>query len=116
MIQGQLHFYRLIRSTRPIERVSDNSQLELNWPSVPDSLRLFLQRECDSPEQIQYRTLMLAHDSIYLRYLLEVNHTHLCAFRNSVNPARGFFRILVRYPRRLSAYCLLPATLSPAAH
>jgi len=70
VIQGQLHFYRLFRSTGRIERVSDNAQLELNWPSVPDSLRFFLHRECDSPEQIEYRALMLAHDSIYLRYFL----------------------------------------------
>jgi hypothetical protein len=60
----------LFRSTGRIERVSDNARLELNWPSVPDSLRFFLHRECDSPEQIEYRALMLAHDSIYLRYFL----------------------------------------------
>jgi hypothetical protein len=37
VIQGQLHFYRLFRSTGRIERVSDHAELELNWPAIPDS-------------------------------------------------------------------------------
>ena len=68
VVQGQLHFYRLFRSTGKMERVSDNAVLELNWPAVPDSLRLFLHRECDSPHQLDFRAHMLMHDSVFGRY------------------------------------------------
>jgi hypothetical protein len=59
IIQGQLHFYRLFRSTGRIERVTDNAVLELNWPSIPDSFRLLLHRECDSQQQLDHRAYML---------------------------------------------------------
>jgi len=70
VIQGQLHFYRLFRSTGRMERVSDNAELELNWPAIPDSLRLFLKRECDSPQQLDFRAHMLMHDLLYGRYFI----------------------------------------------
>jgi len=70
VIQGQLHFYRLFRSTGRMERVSDNAELELNWPAIPDSLRLFLRRECDSLQQLDFRAHMLMHDSLYGQYFV----------------------------------------------
>jgi len=72
VIQGQLHFYRLFRSSGRIERVSDNAVLELNWPAVPDQVRFFLKRSCDSPEQLQYRAHMLMLDSIYGKYFAPI--------------------------------------------
>jgi len=42
VVQGQQHFYRLFRSTGRIERVTDNAVLELDWASIPDSMRLYL--------------------------------------------------------------------------
>src|SRR5262245_52547459 len=48
VIQGELHFYRLFRSTGRIERATDNAVMELDWASVPDQFRLVLHRECDS--------------------------------------------------------------------
>jgi hypothetical protein len=69
-VQGQLHFYRLFRSTCRIERVSDNAVLELNWPAVPDQLRLLLHRECDSPQQLDFRAHMLMYDSLFGQYFI----------------------------------------------
>ena len=68
VVQGQLHFYRLFRSTGKIERVSDNAVLELNWPAIPDGFRLRLKRECDSDEQLGLRATLLMYDSIYAGY------------------------------------------------
>lgn len=68
IIQGELHFYRLFQSTGRMECASDNRELELNWPSIPDSMRVYLRRECDSTEQVELRAHMLMHDSIYLKY------------------------------------------------
>ena len=65
IIQGQLHFYRLFRSTGRIERVTDNAVLELNWPSIPDSFRLILRRECDSQQQLDHRAYMLMNDAVF---------------------------------------------------
>jgi hypothetical protein len=70
VVQGQLHFYRLFRSTGRMERVSDNAELALNWPAIPDSVRLFLHRECDSSQQIDFRAHMLMHDSVYGKYFV----------------------------------------------
>jgi hypothetical protein len=70
IVQGQLHFYRLFRSTCRMERVSDNAVLELNWQSVPDQLRLFLHRECDSPQQLDFRAHMLMHDGLFGQYFI----------------------------------------------
>ena len=70
VIQGQLHFYRLFRSTGRVERVSDNAVVELNWPAIPDQLRVFLSRECDSPQQLDFRAHMLMYDSLYRKYLI----------------------------------------------
>jgi hypothetical protein len=70
IVQGQLHFYRLFRSTCRMERVSDNAILELNWPAVPDQLRLFLHRECDSPQQLDFRAHMLMHDGLFGQYFI----------------------------------------------
>jgi hypothetical protein len=68
VVQGQLHFYRIYRSTCRIERVTDNKELELNWPAIPDSFRLTLHRECDSAEQLYLRATMLMYDSINGEY------------------------------------------------
>jgi hypothetical protein len=65
IIQGQLHFYRLFRSTGRIERVTDNAALELNWPSIPDSFRLLLHRECDSQQQLDHRAYMQMNDAVF---------------------------------------------------
>jgi hypothetical protein len=37
IVQGQIHFYRISRSTGRIERAGDNSVLELDWHSLPIS-------------------------------------------------------------------------------
>ena len=71
VVQGQMHFYRLFRSTGRIERVSDNAVLELNWAAIPDEFRLRLRRECDSEEQLGLRATLLMYDSIYGSYFTE---------------------------------------------
>jgi hypothetical protein len=68
VIQGQLHFYRLYRSTGRIERATDNALMELEWAAVPDQFRLVLHRECDSVEQAQLRAHLLLHDSVFGRW------------------------------------------------
>lgn len=68
IVQGQLHFYRIFRQSGRIERVTDNVVLELNWPAIPDQLRLHLTRECDTGEQLQLRAVMLMYDSINADY------------------------------------------------
>src|SRR5262249_51205250 len=68
VVQGQLHFYRLFRSIRRIERVSDNQELVLNWQSLPDNMRWMLNRECDSIEQLHLRARLLMFDAIFSRY------------------------------------------------
>jgi hypothetical protein len=68
VIQGQLHFYRLFRSTGRIERVTDNAVLRPNWPAIPDQFRSLLHRECDSAQQVSLRAWMLANDGIFGRY------------------------------------------------
>jgi hypothetical protein len=70
VVQGQLHFYRLFRSTGRMERVSDNAVLELNWPAIPDQFRLVLHRECDSPEQLAIRAHLLMQDAIFVDYFV----------------------------------------------
>jgi hypothetical protein len=70
IIQGELHFYRVNRSTRRIQRASDNAVLELDWPSVPDSMRMSLNRECDSEEQLMLRAHLLLHDSYFGRFFV----------------------------------------------
>ena len=68
IVQGQLHFYRMFRSTGRIERVSDNAGLEVNWPLVDDQFRLVLHRECDSAQQFELRAQMLMNDAVFGRY------------------------------------------------
>ena len=68
IVQGQMHFYRIRRSTGRIERVSDNAVLELNWHSLPDQFRMVVNREPDSPFQVQMRAFMLVNDGIFARY------------------------------------------------
>jgi hypothetical protein len=68
VVQGQLHFYRLFRSTGKIERVTDNAKMELNWTAIPDNERLNLRPECDSDDQLHRRAVMLMYDSIYGNY------------------------------------------------
>jgi hypothetical protein len=72
VVQGQLHFYRLFRSTGRIERVTDNAVLELKWSAIPDESRLHLRPECDSDEQLQLRATMLMYDSVYGNCFSEV--------------------------------------------
>ncbi len=68
IVQGQLHFYRLFRSTGKIERVSDNAELELDWSSLPDDMRVKLHPSIDSDEQVYLRATMLMYDSIDGKY------------------------------------------------
>ena len=68
IVQGQLHFYRLCRSSGRIERATDNAKLELNWSAIPDYARLHLRPECDSDDQLHRRAVMLMYDSIYGNY------------------------------------------------
>src|SRR5258706_6758705 len=70
IVQGELHFYRVNRSTRRIERASDNAVLELDWPVVPDSLRMTLRRECDSDDQLMLRAHLLMNDSFFGRFFV----------------------------------------------
>lgn len=65
IVQGQLHFYRLFRSTGRIERATDGAVLGLNWPAIPDQWRLLLHRDCDSPQQVDYRAHMLMYDAVF---------------------------------------------------
>jgi hypothetical protein len=67
-VQGQLHFYRLFRSTGRIERVTDKAVLELNWSAIPDQFRLHLSAECDSEEQLGLRATMLMYDAVFPDY------------------------------------------------
>jgi hypothetical protein len=68
IVQGELHFYRLLRSSRRIERAGDNAVLELDWHALPDPLRMTLKRECESEEQLRLRGLLLMQDATYGRY------------------------------------------------
>jgi hypothetical protein len=68
IVQGQLHFYRLFRSSGRIERATDNRVLELDWHALPDDMRHTVLRECNSEEQLRLRALMLMHDSFYKQY------------------------------------------------
>jgi hypothetical protein len=72
VVQGQLHFYRLFRSSGRIERVTDNAQLELDWTAIPDSERLYLSPECNSEDQLHRRAVMLMCDSIYGKYFKQI--------------------------------------------
>jgi hypothetical protein len=68
VVQGQLHFYRVFRSSGRIERVSDNAVLQVNWPAVPDSIRLLLERNASNEEQAHMRALLLTHDGVFGQY------------------------------------------------
>jgi hypothetical protein len=68
IIQGQLHFYRLLARTGRIERATDNTVLELNWAAIPDQLRVVLHRECDSKQQLELRVRLLMYDSVFGQY------------------------------------------------
>ena len=70
IVQGQMHFYRLFRSSGRIERATDGAELTLNWPAVPDSFRLYLHRECDSPDQLSLRSHLLVYDAVYSEYFV----------------------------------------------
>ena len=70
VVQGQLHFYRLFRSTGRMERVSDGAVMDLNWPAIPDQFRLVLHRECDSPEQLALRAHLLMQDAVFGNYFI----------------------------------------------
>ena len=67
IVQGDLHFYRLFRSARRIERAGDNAVLELDWHALPDSFRLTISQACDSEEQLRRRGLLLMQDATYGR-------------------------------------------------
>ena len=70
IVQGQMHFYRLFRSSGRIKRSSDNAELTLNWPAFSDNVRLYLHRECDSSEQLSFRTHLLIYDAVYAEYFV----------------------------------------------
>jgi hypothetical protein len=72
LVQGQLHFYRIWRSTGRIERAGDNTVLELDWHSLPDQFRLMISRECDSPHQVQMRAFLLMNDGVFATYFKEL--------------------------------------------
>ena len=72
IVQGQLHFYRISRSTGHIERAGDNAVLELDWHSLPDQFRLTISRECDSPQQVQMRAFLLMNDGVFGRHFKEL--------------------------------------------
>ena len=72
IVQGQLHFYRLFRSTGRIERATDDAVLELNWTAIPDEFRLRIQRDSTSAEQLHLRATLLMYDSIFGNYFKAV--------------------------------------------
>jgi hypothetical protein len=45
-------------------------ELLLNCPVIPDPFRVYLHRDCDSPQQLDFRAHMLMHDSIYRYYFV----------------------------------------------
>ena len=71
IVQGQMHFYRIRRSTGRIERATDDAALELNWHSIPDQFRLVVNREADLARRIQMQAFMLMHDGVFARYFTE---------------------------------------------
>ena len=75
VVQGQLHFYRLFRSTRRIERVTDGAVLDLDWPAISDQWRMFLHRECDSDRQLNHRAHMLMNDALFGRFFAPTKNT-----------------------------------------
>jgi hypothetical protein len=70
VVQGELHYYRLYRSTGRIERATDDVALELDWHALPDSLRLTIHSTSDSPEQVVLRAHLLMHDSVFGRFFV----------------------------------------------
>jgi len=68
IVQGQLHFYRVLRESGRITRVSDNAILELDWHALPDQYRALVSRKCDSPHQVHLRASMLMQDSVFAQY------------------------------------------------
>jgi hypothetical protein len=76
-----------------MERVSDNADLELNWPAIPDSIRLFLRRERDSPQQLDFRVHMFMHDALYGRVLRsEVNRSSRL-YLNFTDPTTSLYTL-----------------------
>lgn len=72
IVQGQLHFYRISRSTGRIERAGDNTVLELDWHSLPDQFRMIVDADCNSPHQVQIRAFLLMNDGVFARYFKEL--------------------------------------------
>jgi len=68
IVQGQLHFYRVFRDSGRIVRASDNTELELDWHSLPDQYRTLVNRDCDSPHQVHLRASMLMNDGMFAQY------------------------------------------------
>jgi hypothetical protein len=68
IVHGQLHFYRLSRTTGRVWRVTDGATLDLSWAAIPDQLRLVLRRECDSEQQVALRACLLVQDGVFGRY------------------------------------------------
>ena len=68
VVQGELHYYRLFRSSGRIERATDDRAIELDWHALPDHLRVGVGPDADSEEQLRMRAFMLAHDSLYQPY------------------------------------------------
>src|SRR5215471_10195465 len=63
IVQGDLHYYRLFKSTRRIERATDGAAIELDWHALPDAWRAAIGLECDSEEQLRLRGLLLMQDA-----------------------------------------------------
>ena len=72
IVQGQLHFYRISRSTGRIERASDNTVLELDWHSLPDQFRMIVGAKSDSLHEVQMRAFLLMNDGVFARHFKEL--------------------------------------------
>jgi hypothetical protein len=72
VVQGELHYYRLYRSTGRIERATDDETLQLDWHALPDQMRVTVQKTCESPEQLMLRAQLLMHDSVFGKYFKAV--------------------------------------------
>lgn len=73
LVQGELHYYRLFRSSGRIERATDDRRIELDWHALPDHLRAGVGPDADPEQQLRHQAFMLAHDSLYLPYFRPVS-------------------------------------------
>ena len=75
LVQGELHYYRLSRTTGRIERATDDVALELDWHALPDHMRSMIRPSAESVEQVMLRAHLLLHDSVFGRYFVTLRRS-----------------------------------------